>query len=75
MDENIKTIICRNLKMLRIRNGYAQEKVAIMLDMEQNTYSRLERGETKLDIERLQKIADLYGISVYQLLNEIPPEN
>ncbi|MGH2553170.1 MAG: helix-turn-helix domain-containing protein [Chitinophagaceae bacterium] len=70
MHENLKPIICRNLKILRIRKGFSQEKIGFMLNMEQNSYSRMKRGETKLDIERLQKIAKFYKISFFQLFEE-----
>ena len=61
------------MKLLRKKHGFSQEDVAINLHIEQNTYSRMERGETKLDVERLQQIASLYKISVYDLLEALPP--
>ena len=54
-------------------HSYSQDDVAFALNMEQNTYSRMERGETKLDIERLEQIAVFYEISLYQLLDGLPP--
>ncbi|MBS1621427.1 MAG: helix-turn-helix transcriptional regulator [Bacteroidetes bacterium] len=41
--------------------------------MSQNTYSLLETGKTKLDIERFFAIAAFYKIPVNELL-EIPPK-
>jgi transcriptional regulator with XRE-family HTH domain len=74
MEDYLKTDICRKIKELRKKHGYSQEDVAIGLNMEQNTYSRMERGETKLDIERLQQIASFYKISVHDLIDELPPQ-
>ena len=47
------------MKLLRKKHGFSQEDVAINLHIEQNTYSRMERGKKKLDVERLQQIASL----------------
>lgn len=69
----MKNFICQKIKQLRKKHGYSQEIVAILLNMEQNTYSRLERGETKIDIERLLLIARLYKISIHDLLEGLPP--
>jgi transcriptional regulator with XRE-family HTH domain len=41
--------------------------------MSQNTYSLLETGKTKLDIERLILIAEFYNVPAHDLL-DTPPE-
>lgn len=69
----LREIICRKLKELRRKHGFSQLDVSVGLNIEQNTYSRLERGETKLDIERLQQIALFYNISIHDLLDAPPP--
>jgi transcriptional regulator with XRE-family HTH domain len=73
MEEVSRKIICQKIKELRKKHGYSQEDLAILLNMEQNTYSRLERGETKIDIERLAQIAQLYKVSIHDLLEELLP--
>jgi len=72
MDNNLKESICRKIRSLRRKNGYSQEDVALQLNMGQNSYSQLEAGKTKIDIERLQQIARLYKISVHDILEELP---
>jgi transcriptional regulator with XRE-family HTH domain len=73
MQDNLKLAICEKIKELRKTHSYSQDDIAIALNMEQNTYSRMERGETKLDIERLQQIAIFYEISIFHFLDGIPP--
>jgi transcriptional regulator with XRE-family HTH domain len=73
MDDTLKEAICRKIKILRKKYGYSQEDVAVLLNMGQNTYSQIESGKTKIDIERLQQIALLYKISVHDILEELPP--
>ncbi|EEI91064.1 DNA-binding helix-turn-helix protein [Sphingobacterium spiritivorum ATCC 33300] len=46
----------------------SQEAVAFKLDMSQAAYSKIERGETKVKVDQVYKIAHLFGISVYELL-------
>jgi transcriptional regulator with XRE-family HTH domain len=67
-------LICEKLKFLREKHGYSQQTVADALSMSQNTYSLLETGKTKLDVERLILIAEFYKISVYDLLETSPPK-
>lgn len=46
----------------------SQEAVAFVLDMSQAAYSKIERNETKLKVDQVYKIADYFGVSVYELL-------
>jgi len=43
--------------------------------MGQNTYSDMESGKTKLDIERLYQIAGLYKVQLNVFLGAPPPDN
>lgn len=46
----------------------SQEAVAFVLDMSQAAYSKIERNETKVKVDQVYKIADYFGVSVYELL-------
>lgn len=46
----------------------SQEAVAFVLDMSQAAYSKIERNETKVKVDQVYKIADYFGISIYELL-------
>ena len=46
----------------------SQEAVAFVLDMSQAAYSKIERNETKVKVDQVYKIADYFGVSVYDLL-------
>jgi len=75
MEAALKNTICKNIRNLRKKYNYSQEDMAVRLNIEQNSYSRMERGETKLDIERLHQIAGIFNISFFQLLEVSPPRN
>lgn len=71
----MKINICNRIKELRRKHDFSQEEVAERLNMSQNAYSQIESGKTKLDIERLCQVAEFYKISLYILLDDLPPRN
>ena len=56
------------LKEIRKAKGISQLKLALDLNMSQNTISRYETGEREPGINELIKIADYFNISVDYLL-------
>lgn len=50
------------LRKLRDGNGFSQEYVAAKLGIGQNTYSKLESGQSPLTIDRAKKLAEIYEI-------------
>jgi transcriptional regulator with XRE-family HTH domain len=60
--------LSNKIKLLREVHNYTQEYVAGHLEISQNTYSLMEKGETKLTIDRLEKLAQLYKMDVVDLI-------
>ncbi|MBD2699273.1 helix-turn-helix transcriptional regulator [Spirosoma sp. BT702] len=58
----------QRIRKLREFVGYRQHDVADKLGITQFAYSKLERGETRLDIERIEQIADFYGLAPVDLM-------
>ena len=56
------------LKELRKSRGISQLKLAIDLNMNQNSISRYETGEREADYATLVKFADYFDVSVDYLL-------
>ena len=56
------------LKHLRKEKGISQLKLALDLNMNQNTISRYENMEREADYETLIKFADYFGVSLDYLL-------
>lgn len=67
---NSTTIAIKKIKMLREINNYTQQYVANELDISQNAYSLIEKGLTKLTLDRLDQIALFYKINVIDLFME-----
>lgn len=59
-----------NISMLRNVNGYTQEEVAEKIGISRQAYAKWEKGETVPDVERCQKLAELYGVTIDSLLND-----
>lgn len=60
----------KEIRIQRTIKGYSQEYMANRLGISQNAYSKIERDETKLTLERLYDITEILEISVYKLLPE-----
>ena len=56
------------LKELRKSRGISQLKLAMDLNMNQNSISRYEKGEREADYAALIRLADYFGVSVDYLL-------
>ncbi len=56
------------LKILRKNKGISQLKLAIDLNMNQNSISRYENGEREADYATLIKFADYFDVSIDFLL-------
>ncbi len=56
------------LKTLRKARGISQLKLALDLNMNQNSISRYETGEREADYATLIKFADYFGVSIDYLL-------
>ncbi len=52
------------LRELRVSAGMNQTDIAGILDMQQNQYSRYERGERELPMHLFVKLAEHYNVSI-----------
>ncbi len=60
--------IGKRLAEMRKKHKYKQTDLAVKLNVSQQVISNIERGVTTPDIEQLKKIADIYQISLDQLV-------
>ena len=59
-----KTKYYPRLRELRVSAGINQTELADILDMQQNQYSRYERGERELPMHLFVKLAEHYKVSL-----------
>lgn len=62
--------VSEKLRQLRENNNWSQEKIAEELHISTSAYAKMERGETKLKIERLEEIAELFDIDIIELMQD-----
>lgn len=63
------------IKVIRLSKNYTQNFLADELGIDVTNYSRLERGEASVSVERLQKIAKILGVSTSFLLDDVEEGN
>ncbi len=56
------------LRVLREKFKYTQEKVSQYLGISQPAYLKYEMGDTEVSMEGLEKLARLYGLDEYDIM-------
>lgn len=60
--------VLQKIHELRLERKYSQEYVAGQLGISQNAYSKLERGDTNLSLNRLGEIANIFNVKPEDIL-------
>ena len=58
-----------NVKEYRVKKGYTQKQIAMLLDIKQNTYSNKENGKRAFTINEIKILKELFKVSYEELLN------
>ena len=58
-----------NVKEYRVKKGYTQKQIAMLLDIKQNTYSNKENGKRAFTIDEIKILKGLFKVSYEELLN------
>lgn len=66
--------VIKKIKEFRAEKGYSHEYMAHQLNMSQPAYSKIEKNETSLSVDKLYKIAEILETPVEKFL-EINPSN
>ena len=56
------------IRTIRETRNWSQEDMAEKMNMSKNGYAKIERGETKLNLHKLEKIANIFNIDVLELI-------
>ena len=60
--------VLENIKRARQKRGVSHEAMAVNLGITQAAYTKIERSETKLTVDRLLKIAEILDVKMEELL-------
>lgn len=61
--------INEKIRHLRESRQWTQEEMATKLSMSTQGYAKIERGDTRLNLDRLGKITEVLGIDITELLS------
>lgn len=61
------------IRAMREINQWTQEEMAEKLEMSANGYSKIERGVSSLNLEKLEQIANIFNIEASELLTSDKP--
>jgi len=64
------TTIGKNAKKARESNGFSQVSVADFLGVDQSLISKFEKGERTIKSEMLERLANLYGYTIADLIRD-----
>lgn len=59
----------KSIKALRIKRGVSQSNVAKKIEISRPSYIAFEKGKRDLTLTQVQKLADLFGVSLEELEN------
>lgn len=68
---DIKDIIAKNIKSIRKEQWIGQEKLADLAGIHRTHISLIERGQSNMTIEVLEKIAKALGVVIQDLVKAI----
>ena len=60
----------KNIKSIRISKGISQKDMANKLEFAQSNYNKIENGLAELTVKRLYEIAEILGVSIFQIFIE-----
>jgi transcriptional regulator with XRE-family HTH domain len=57
------------IRFMRQLKGWSQEEMAEKLEMSPNGYANIERGDTDVRLSRLERIAEIFGTNLTELMS------
>jgi transcriptional regulator with XRE-family HTH domain len=58
-----------NIKTIREKQGLLQKEVALHINVDKSTYSKIEKGMREVTVVELQKLTKLFSLTADQILN------
>jgi transcriptional regulator with XRE-family HTH domain len=60
--------LIKKITSVRLKKGFTYENMASELDITSAAYRKIETGETKLTVERLFRLSEIFEVSLLELL-------
>ncbi len=68
MNQDIRQILANNIKNLRTQNKLSREELSLTLGVDNSYISKLEKGKINITLDKIEMLANYFGIEVYLLL-------
>ena len=68
MSQEIRNIIARKVQELRTSKNLKREELSLILGFDNSYISKLEKGNINITIDKLDQIAQYFGVEVKELL-------
>lgn len=67
---SIREILATNVRLLRKRHGYSQERLADLCNLHRTYIGSVEREERNVSLSTIEVLANALGVSIPELLTE-----
>lgn len=74
MGQRARKQLAQKLRMLRLMNGWSQERLAAASGLHRTYISLIERAACNISLDNLEKIADAFGLTLPDLLGVPDPK-
>ena len=71
---SVRKTVAENIRILRTERGLSQEELASALFVTRQTVSNYETGRSAPDLDTLQRVCAVLGVSLSDLMNNPPPK-
>ena len=68
MSQDIRQILANNIKNLRTQKKLSREELSLTLGVDNSYISKLEKGKINITLDKIEMLANYFGIEVYLLL-------
>ena len=68
MSQDIRQILANNIKNLRTQKKLSREELSLTLGVDNSYVSKLEKGKINITLDKIEMLANYFGIEVYLLL-------
>lgn len=58
------------LRQLRVERRYSQDRMAVMMELSQNSYCMIENGRTRITLEHILELCYAIGKKPWELMEE-----
>lgn len=70
MTQKARQTFARNLRVARLAKGLSQEDLADIAGLHRTFVGAVERGETNVSVDNIERLADALDVSIQELFRE-----